>query len=90
LETDSVIRKFRITAADAKSCDTLHYNLDVIISAGYRVNSHRGTQICIWATQRLRNPVLFAKAYVEYGAVVWLGEIDLAPDSMYDEIKKHG
>ena len=31
-----------------------HYNLDVIISVGYRVNSHRGTQFRIWATQRLR------------------------------------
>ena len=39
---------------------------------------------------KLRDPVLFAQAYVEYGAVVWPGEIDLAPDAMYDEIKKHG
>ena len=54
LEADSVIRKFRITAADEKSYDTLHYNLDVIISVGYRVKSHRGTQFRIWATQRLR------------------------------------
>ena len=39
---------------------------------------------------RLRDPVLFAQAYVEYGAVEWPGKIDLAPDAMYDEIKKHG
>jgi len=39
---------------------------------------------------QLRDPVLFAQAYVDYGAVVWPGEIDLAPDAMYDEIKKHG
>jgi hypothetical protein len=39
---------------------------------------------------RLRDPALFTQAYVEYGAVVWPGEIDLAPDTMYDEIKKHG
>lgn len=39
---------------------------------------------------QLRDPVLFAQAYVEYGAVVWPGEIDLAPDAMYDEIKKKG
>ena len=39
---------------------------------------------------QLRDPVLFAQAYVEYGVVVWPGEIDLAPDAMYDEIKKHG
>jgi hypothetical protein len=39
---------------------------------------------------QLRDPVVFARAYVEYGVVVWPGEIDLAPDAMYDEIKKHG
>jgi hypothetical protein len=54
LRADSVIRKFRITAADGKNYATAHYNLDVIISVGYRVKSHRGTQFRIWATQRLR------------------------------------
>lgn len=54
LAQDSVIRKFRITAADGKSYDTAHYNLDAVISIGYRVKSHRGTQFRIWATQRLR------------------------------------
>ena len=39
---------------------------------------------------QLRDPALFTQVYVQYGAVVWPGEIDLAPDSMYDEIKKHG
>jgi hypothetical protein len=58
LEANLVIRKFRITAADAKSYDTLHYNLDVIISVGYRVKSHRGTQFRIWATQRLREFII--------------------------------
>ena len=54
LVSDSVIRKFRITAADGKAYETQHYNLDVIISVGYRVKSQRGTQFRIWATQRLR------------------------------------
>ena len=54
LTEKTVIRKFRITAADSKSYETQHYNLDVIISVGYRVKSQRGTQFRIWATQRLR------------------------------------
>jgi hypothetical protein len=51
---DSVCRKFRHTASDGKEYETKFYNLDVIISVGYRVKSHRGTQFRIWATQRLR------------------------------------
>jgi hypothetical protein len=39
---------------------------------------------------QLRDPVLFAQAYLEYGAAVWPDEIDLAPEAMYDEIKKKG
>ena len=54
LSPESVIRKFRITAADGKTYDTQHYNLEVVISVGYRVKSPRGTQFRIWATQRLR------------------------------------
>ena len=58
LSPESVIRKFRITAADVKTYETQHYNLDVIISVGYRVKSHRGTQFRIWATQRLREYII--------------------------------
>ena len=54
LSEKAVIRKFRTTAADGKNYETLHYNLDVIISVGYRVRSHRGTQFRIWATARLK------------------------------------
>jgi hypothetical protein len=38
----------------------------------------------------LRDPVIFEQAYVECGVVTWPGGIDLAPDAMYDEIKKQG
>jgi len=58
LTPESVIRKFRITADDEKRYNTQHYNLDVIISVGYRVKSHRGTQFRIWATQRLREFII--------------------------------
>ncbi len=53
LSSRSVIRKFRITASDGKKYDTTHYNLDVIISVGYRVKSLWGTQFRIWATNVL-------------------------------------
>jgi hypothetical protein len=62
LNQNSVIRKFRITANDGKSYDTNFYNLDVIISIGYRVNSIRATQFRQWATQVLREFAI--KGYV--------------------------
>ena len=55
LERDSVIRKFRITASDGKRYAIQHYNLDAIISVGYRVNSVRATQFRQWATSVLRD-----------------------------------
>ena len=55
LEEESVIRKFRITAVDGKKYNTNMYNLDLIISVGYRVSSKRGTQFRIWATNILNN-----------------------------------
>jgi len=58
LQSDSVVRSFRITAADGKQYETRHYSLDVIISVGYRVKSLRGTQFRIWATQRLREYIV--------------------------------
>ena len=50
LEEDSVIRNFRITAADGKSYNTKHYNLAAIIAVGYKVNSERAVQFRKWAT----------------------------------------
>ncbi len=54
LVESAVCRKFRHTAADGKAYETQYYNLDVIISVGYRIKSKRGTQFRIWATQVLR------------------------------------
>jgi prophage maintenance system killer protein len=54
LEENSVCAKFAHTAADGKKYQTAFYNLDLIISVGYRVNSIRGTQFRIWATQVLK------------------------------------
>jgi hypothetical protein len=55
LMENSVIKDFLITAVDGKNYKTKHYNLDIIISVGYRINSKQGTQFRQWATQRLRN-----------------------------------
>lgn len=55
LDKNSVIRNFRITANDGKQYDTNFYNLDVIISVGYRVKSLRGTQFRIWANSILKD-----------------------------------
>lgn len=58
LTESSVVRKFRTTAADEKKYETSFYNLDVIISVGYRVKSIQGTQFRIWATQRLKEYII--------------------------------
>lgn len=55
LNKNSVIRKFRTTASDGKKYNTQFYNLDAIISVGYRVNSTRATQFRQWATNILKN-----------------------------------
>ena len=54
----AVVAKFATTATDGKSYQVEYFNLDVIISVGYRVKSHRGTQFRIWATQRLREYII--------------------------------
>ena len=58
LVQDSVVKESFTTAADGKNYATRFYNLDVIISVGYRVKSLRGTQFRIWATQRLREYIV--------------------------------
>jgi len=58
LDEKAAIRKIRTTAADGKSYLVNFYNLDAIISVGYRVNSAQATQFRIWATQTLREFVI--------------------------------
>lgn len=55
LDENSVAEDFSVTAADGKKYKTKHYNLDAIISVGYRVNSQRATQFRQWATSVLRD-----------------------------------
>jgi len=54
----SVIAKFATTASDGKTYQTEHYNLDMIISVGYRVKSKRGIQFRIWANNILKDYLL--------------------------------
>ena len=58
LNRDSVVAKFATTAADGKSYQVDYYNLDVIISVGYRVKSYRGTQFRIWANNVLKEYII--------------------------------
>ena len=58
LQEDSVCAKFAHTASDGKSYQTKFYNLDAIISVGYRVNSYQATQFRIWATKTLREYII--------------------------------
>jgi hypothetical protein len=55
LSPNSVVAKNATTATDGKIYQVEYYNLDMIISVGYRVNSKRGTQFRIWATKKLRD-----------------------------------
>lgn len=58
LKRNSVVKEYLTTAPDGKDYQVDYYNLDVIISVGYRVKSLRGTQFRIWATKVLRNHIL--------------------------------
>ena len=58
LEEKAVVRKFRTTAADGKNYNVAHYNLDMIISLGYRVKSLIATQFRRWATERLKEYII--------------------------------
>jgi hypothetical protein len=58
LDKNSVVKESLTTAADGKKYRTSYYNLDVIISVGYRVKSRRGTQFRIWATKVLKDYLL--------------------------------
>ncbi|MDO8891748.1 MAG: virulence RhuM family protein [Sulfurimicrobium sp.] len=100
LGEDSVIRKFRITAADGKSYATNHYNLDAIISVGYRVNSVRATQFRQWATgvlrefaikgyvldkERLENGAFLGEDYFEH-LLAEIREIRLSERKFYQKV----
>lgn len=70
LDRGAVVAKFATTADDGKTYQVEYYNLDVIISVGYRVKSPRGTNFRIWATKVLRHH-LIERARVNTSEVSW-------------------
>ena len=58
LDEESVVRKFRTTAADGKNYNVTYYNLDMIISLGYRIKSSIATQFRRWATERIKEYII--------------------------------
>ena len=58
LSENSVVKEFLTTASDGKKYKTKYYNLDAIISVGYRVNSEKATQFRVWATKTLREYII--------------------------------
>ena len=58
LHEDSVVKEYLTTAEDGKSYKTKHYNLDMIISVGYRIKSHIATHFRQWATHRIREYII--------------------------------
>ena len=63
LDRKSVVKESLTTARDGKTYKTQNYNLDVIISVGYRVKSKRGTQFRQWATQKLKDYLVKGYAF---------------------------
>ena len=85
LVKDSVCAEFAHTAADGKTYQTTCYNLDMVISVGYRVNSRRGTEFRIWATSVLRDHLLKGYTLNEkrlQAQVARLSELQAAVDVM--------
>jgi hypothetical protein len=75
LQEDSVIRKFRITASDGKSYNTIHYNLQMIIAVGFKVNNQRAVQFRKWAGQIVKADVTIAKNYLSEEEMSYLERI---------------
>lgn len=83
LSEREVVEESSVTAADGKRYMVKHYNLDAIISVGYRINSLRGTQFRIWATQKLREYII--KGFVLDDARLAGGK---APKSYFQELEE--
>lgn len=79
LNREAVVANYATTASDGKTYQVVYYNLDVIISVGYRVKSHRGTQFRIWATNIL-------KEYMIQNKMHWAAHKHTAAEVIYERI----
>jgi len=90
LEREAVVAKNATTAADGKTYQVEFFNLDAILSVGYRVNSKRGTQFRIWATRTLRDHLLRGYTLNERRlAEQGLGEIEQAVGLLSRTLSTH-
>ncbi|RZN14748.1 MAG: hypothetical protein EF812_04660 [Methanosarcinales archaeon] len=101
LEEIPTIRKFRIVQNEGSrqiSREIDYYNLDMVISVGYRVNSYRGVQLRIWATQRLREYIVkgfvmnderLANGYTDYfdELIERVRQIRLSEKNFYQKVR---
>ena len=83
LVRDSVVAKFATTATDGKTYQVEYYNLDVIISVGYRVKSKRGTQFRIWATGILKEFPAHSAGLSSWNPIVVLLPIPELPQNLF-------
>ena len=86
LEVNSVSKESLLTASDGKNYKTIFYNLDVIISVGYRVKSLRGTQFRIWANNVLKEYLL--KGYVLHHRIDRIEKKIVEHDQKFDLLTK--
>jgi hypothetical protein len=93
LSKNSVVANFATTASDGKTYEVEHYNLDVIISVGYRVKSKRGTQFRQWANKILKDYLLKGYAINQHMLIKMseltdkVGEHDQYIKILYDYLK---
>ena len=83
MERNSVYAKFAYTASDGKTYQVAFYNLDVIISVGYRVKSLQGTRFRQWATRMLRD--LLLRRYEDARRI---DRLEIRVDGVEQEIKQ--
>jgi hypothetical protein len=74
LDRNSVVAFFATTASDGKTYNVEHFNLDAILSVGYRVNSIRGTQFRIWANRVLKDYLMKSPRTAAHPAQMSIGD----------------